>query len=305
VTPGSAPWLAGALTLLTLVAAMTGALEPGSRTEFGGAVLLVAAASGALFARGRSRQGFGDWRFLAPAALAITFLAAETGAGLVLVAVLLISALVSYQWMVRGRDLAAVSEASSATALLTTCAGLAALGWFGKPLAAPVVIPLAAIWLLVWMHPRTRQIRDPFPFHVACPAEKLSAYLVDQRNLVAWYPGYKTSELEEGHDLGEGAVFRQVIEFRGHPQSARVVVDEYAAGKRLSTHVIDVPGRGASRYTFTESGGGTDAVYEFLGDQSYATALTGTMLLIGGTLRKLRAQRQGAFDSLRAILEAG
>lgn len=305
MTPGSAPWLAGALTLLTLGAAMAGALEPASRTLYGGAVLLVAAASGALFARGRSRQGFGDWRFLAPAALAATFLAAETGAGLVLVAVLLISALVSYQWMVRGRDLATVSEASSSTALLTTCAGLAALGWFGKPLAAPVVLPIAGIWLLVWMHPRTRQIRDPFPFHVTCPPEKLSAYLVDQRNLVAWYPGYDTSELEEGHDLGQGAVFRQVIEFRGHRQLARVVVDEYVAGERLSTHVIDVPGRGASRYTFTQSGGGTDAVYEFFGEQSYATALTGTMLLIGGTLRKLRAQRQGAFDRLRAILEAG
>lgn len=304
MTPGSAPWLAAALTLLTFAAAMAGALEPGSRTVYGGAVLVVAAASAALFAHERSRHGFGDWRFCAPAVFAVMFLAAETGTGILIVAVMLLSALVSYRWMIRGTDLGTVAEASSATAMLTIAAGLAAMGAVGGPLIAPALLPLGAIWLLVWMPQRTRQIREPFPFHIACPPEKLSAYLVDQRNLVAWYPGYKSSELQEGHDLGQGAVFRQVIEFRGRSQFASVVVDEYVAGRRLCTHVIDVPGRGASCYTFSDGGGGTDAVYEYMGEQSYATALTGTMLLLGGTLRKLREQRQGAFDRLRSILEA-
>lgn len=304
MTPRSTPWLAAALTLVTLAAAVAGALDNGGRAVYGGAVLLIAAASAALFARGRSWQGFGDWRFWAPAVLGLMFFSAETGAGILIVAALLLLALLAYRGMVRGPDLRTVAEASSATAMLTTAAGLAALGSFGRPLFAPVFLPLAAIWLLVWMPQRTRQIREPFPFHVACPPEKLSAYLVDQRNLVAWYPGYKSSDLQQGHDLGQGAVFRQVIEFRGRSQSASVVVDEYVAGRRLCSHVIDVPGRGASCYTFSESGGGTDAVYEFMGEQSYATALTGTMLLMGGTLRKLRAQRQGAFDRLRSILEA-
>lgn len=302
---GSAPWFAAALTVLTLTSGLGTVLAPDSRTAFTAAAVLTVGISAALFVRGRSRDGFGDWRFCAPAVLGVMVLSAQTPVGLVIVTVLLLFALVSYRLMVRRPDLGAVADASSATALLTTAACLAALGLIGGPRGLPVLLPVAAIWLLAWMPLRMRQIREPFAFHVACPPEKLSAYLVDQRNLVAWFPGYTRCELLDGHDPGQGAVFRQVIELRGRTQVASVVVDEYEAGHRLCTHLIGVPGRGGSCYAFTAAVDGTDAVYEYSGEQSYATSLTGTMLMLRGTLGKLRVQRQEAFGKLRSILEAG
>jgi hypothetical protein len=113
-----------------------------------------------------------------------------------------------------------------------------------------------------------------------------------------------SSELVEGQDLGVGATFRQVVQLRGHAMEALTTVDEYEPGRRLCSHVIQAPGHGRSCYSFSPEGSGTVATYDFDFEQPYPGALLGSVMFLGGGLRKVRAQRSHAFDKLKSILEA-
>jgi hypothetical protein len=298
------PWLAPLLTLLSLGAALAAALDSQRTAVYTIAATVIAAGSLAVFLRERQRRPDADWSLTAPAMLELTLLSAVTPVGLGIGALLVLAAAAVFGWGARQRDLSVFAEATSAGAWLATAAGLALVAAIGGAHGAVVWLPVVALWLLVWMPSATRSIHHQHTVHVRRPRDELSAYLMDQRNLPAWYPGYESCELLDGHQLGKGATFRQVINLRGRRREARVTVDDYEPGQRLRTSVVDEPRRASGSYTFLADEDGTQAVYEVQGEQSYPTALTGSMLVIRATLRRVTAQRQAAFDNLKAVLEA-
>ena len=300
----SSPWPAPVLTLLTLAGALGATLDANHRTAFAVGTGIVVAGSTALFVGQRILKRDPDWRLAAPLLLGVTALNAQKTYGLESAGSFAVVAVLSYVFATRESRIAAAAEGTSAASLLIIAALLSFFAAIGGPLLAPGWMIAATIWLLVWMPSRTRQIHDQDTLYVARRPAEVSDYLLDQRHLPFWYPSSVSSELLDGHDLGLGATFRQVVEIRGRSKSAFVTVDEYEPGRRLCTRVMQVPGRGRSCYSFSPEGDGTTATYTYEGEQPYPAALIGGMLFIGGALRKVRAQRREAYEKLKSILEA-
>jgi hypothetical protein len=298
------PWPAPVLTLLTLAGTLGAALDASHRTAFVVGTVIVVAGSMALFAGPRFMGRDLEWRLAAPFLLGVTAFNALTADGLESSLAFAIVAVITYVFATRERRIATAAEGTSSASLLIIAGLLSFFAAIGGTLLAPAWLVAATIWLLVWMPSRTRQIRDQDTLHLARGPGEVSAYLLDQRHLPLWYPSSVSSELLDGDDLGLGATFRQVLEIRGRPKDALVMVDEYEPGRRLCTHVMQVPGRGRSCYTFSPEGAGTVATYTYDGEQPYPAALIGSMFFIGGALRRVRAQRHEAFDKLESILEA-
>jgi Polyketide cyclase / dehydrase and lipid transport len=300
----SSPWLAPVLTLLTLAGTLGAALDANHRTAFALGTGIVVAGSMALFVGQRLLRRDLDWRLAAPLLVGVTALNALTADGLESSVAFAVVAVIAYFFAARERRIATAAEGTSSASLLLIAALLSFFAAIGGALIAPAWLFATTIWLLVWMPSRTRHIRDQDTFRLARGPGEVSAYLLDQRHLPLWYPSSASSELLDGHDLGLGATFRQVVEIRGRPKEALVMVDEYEPGRRLCTHVMEVPGRGSSCYSFSPNVGGTAATYTYEGEQPYPAALIGSMFFIGGALRKVRAQRHEAFEKLKSILEA-
>ena len=300
----SSSWPAPVLTLLTLAATLGVVLDSKHRTPFVVGTWVLIIGSLALFVGQRILRRSPDWRLFAPALLGVTALAAESSYGLETAATFVVLAVITYFFATRESRVAAAAEATSATSLHVITALLAFFAALGGPRLAPAWLIAAAIWALVWMPASNRRIYDEDALHIARGPEEVSAYLLDQRHLPAWYPTYISSELLDGHALGVGATFRQVVEFRRGPVAALVMVDDYEPGRRLCTHVMQVPGPGRSCYSFSPEGAGTTAIYTYEGEQPYPGALIGSMLFVGGALRKVRERRVEAFGKLRSILEA-
>jgi hypothetical protein len=292
------------LTLLALGGTLGATLDSKDRATFVVVTVIVIAASWGLFVGQRTQKSNPDWRLVAPFLVAVPALAAETPYGLGDAGAFAVLAVLAYFLATRERRIATAADATSSASLLILAALLAFFAAIGGTLLAPAWLITAGIWLLVWMPSRTRHIRDQDTLHVTRSPDEVSAYLLDQRHLTLWYPSYVSSELLDGHDLGAGAIFRQVVEFRGRPREAMVIVDEFEPGRRLCTHVMQVPGRGGSCYSFAPEGDGTAATYTFDGEQQYPATLIGSMFWVGGALRKVRVQRQEAFGRLKSILEA-
>jgi hypothetical protein len=303
VTPSSA-WLAPALTLLTLGTTLGVIFDSNHRTAFVIATCLIVTGTLAIGIRDRSRKLSPDWRLLAPSLLGWTALASESLRSFEAPVLLLALAVLTYFFGRRERRVAAAAEATSAASLQIVAGFLGFLGAIGGPLMAPLLLIGATIWFLVWMPSTTRHVHDHDTLQIARPPGEVSAYLLDQRHLPLWYPGYVTSELLNGHVLGEGAIFRQVVEPRGRAMEAFVMVDEYKPGLRLCTHLVHVPGRGRGCYSFSQVGQGTVATYDFDLEQPYPGALIGSVLFVGQALQKVRTQRRHAFDKLKSLLEA-
>lgn len=303
----SRSWTAPVLTLLTLAGTVGAILDSSHRTAF--VVFTVAAivASMGLFMVQRFLRRTLDWRLSAPVLVGITALAAGSTVrayGFETAATFAVLAVITYFFGRRERRLSAAAEATSSMSLQIMSAFLTFVATAGGTYAAPIVLIAATIWLLVWMPPRTRRVHDQDSLRLARSSQEVSAYLLDQRHLPLWYPGYVSSELVDGHDLGVGATFRQVIEPRGHAMEAFVTVDEYEPGRRICSHVLQAPGHGRSCYALSPDGSGTIAAYDFDLEEPYSLALIGGVFFLGDALRKVRAQRRQAFDKLKAILEA-
>jgi polyketide cyclase/dehydrase/lipid transport protein len=296
--------LVPALTLLTLGTTLGVVRDPNQRIAFVVATFVIIAITFALAVRDRIRKQSPDWRLAAPALLGWAALAAVSFRNLETPVLLLALAALTYFLGRRERRLAAAAEATSSAALQIVAAFLGFLGAIGGTRMAPILLIAAAIWFLVWMPERARRVRDQDTLHVERDPDEVSAYLLDQRHVPLWYPGYLSSELQDGNELGVGATFRQVVEPRGRPMEAFVVVDEYEPGRRLCSRVTQAPGGGRSCYSFSPEAGGTVATYEFDVEQPYPSALIGSTFFVGDALRKVRAQRRQAFDKLKSILEA-
>jgi hypothetical protein len=297
-------WLAPALTLLTLATTLGVHFDSSHRIAFVIVTVVIVAATFAIAFTDRINKRSPDWRLVAPLLLAWTSLASESFRSFEAPLLLLALAVVTYFLGRRQGRLAAAAEATSAASFQILACFLAFLGAIGGRPMAPVLLTVAAIWLLVWMPARTRRVHDQDTLHVSRPPTDVSAYLLDQRHIPLWYPGYVSSELLEGHDLGVGATFRQVVKPRGQAMEAMTKVDEYEPGRRVCSHVIQAPGHGRSCYSFSAEGSGTVAIYDFDIEQPYPGALLGSVMFAGDALRKMRAQRRQAFDKLKSILEA-
>jgi preprotein translocase subunit YajC len=297
-------WLAPALTLLMLGTTMSLHFDSNDRIAFVIVTLVIVVATLAIALADRIRKRSSDWRLVAPLLLGWTSLASESFRSFETPLLLVALGVVTYFLGSRQGRLAAAAEATSVASLQIVAGFLAFLGAIGGPRMAPVLLIAASFWLLVWMPSRTRRVHDQDTLHISRLPADVSAYLLDQRHLPLWYPGYVASELVEGHDLGLGATFRQVVQPRGHSMEALTTVDEYEPGRRLCSHVIQAPGRGRSCYSFSLEGSGTVATYDFDIEQPYPGALLGSAMFIGDALRKVRAQRRHAFDKLKSILEA-
>jgi hypothetical protein len=297
-------WPAPALTLLTVATTLGAHFDSNHRPAFVIVTFVIVAVTFAIALGDRVRKRSPDWRLIAPLLLGWTALASETFRSFEAPLLLLVLAAVTYYLGRRERRLAAAAEATSAVSLEIIAGFLAVLGAIGGSRMAPVLLIAAAIWLLLWMPSRTRRVHDQDTLHISRSPSDVSAYLLDQRHLPLWYPGYVSSELLEGHDLGVGATFRQVVKPRGQALEALTTVDEYEPGRRLCSHVMQAPGHGRSCYSFSADGPGTVAVYDFDIEQPYPGALLGSVMFLGDTLRKVRAQRRHAFDKLKSIVEA-
>jgi hypothetical protein len=297
-------WLAPELTLLTLATTLGVHFDSKHRVAFVIATVVIVAATFAIAVADRMNKRSPDWRLVAPLLLGWTALASESLRSFEAPLLLLAVAAVTYFLGRRQGRLAAAAEATSAASFQILAGFLGFLGAIGGSRMAPVLLIAATIWLLVWMPSRTRRVHDQDTLHISRPPADVSAFLLDQRQLPLWYPGYVSSEILGGHDLGVGATFRQVVQPRGHAMEALVTVDEYEPGRRLCSHVVQAPGQGRSCYSFSAEGSGTVATYDFDIEQPYPGALLGTVMFLGGTLRKVRAQRRHGFDKLKSILEA-
>jgi hypothetical protein len=300
----SGSWPAPVLTLLTLATTLGVAFDSKHRTAFVVGTWAIIIGSIALLVGLRILGRASDWRLMAPYLVGVTALAAMTSYGLETAVGLAFLAAVTYFFGTREHRAAAAAEATSSTALHVIAALLTFFAALGGSRLAPAWLISAAIWALVWMPASNRRIHDEDTLHIARGPEEVSAYLLDQRHLPLWYPAYISSELLDGHSLGVGATFRQVVEFRRRPVEALVIVDEYEPGRRLCTHVAQVPGRGSSCYSFSPEGSGTTATYTYEGEQPYPGALIGSMLFVGGAVRRVRERRSEAFGKLKSILEA-
>jgi preprotein translocase subunit YajC len=299
--------MAPALTLLTLAGAVGVILDTSHRTALLVFTAVVVVASMLVFIAQRILKRPLDWRLSAPLLLGVAALAAESTVrsyGFQIAAIFAVMAVLTYFFGRRERRLAAAAEANSSASLQIAAAFVAFVAAAGGTYAAPVVLIAATVWLLVWMPSRTRRVHDQDILRVARTPEEVSAYLLDQRHLPLWYPGYVSSELLNGHDLSVGATFRQVVRPRGHAMEGFVTVDEYEPGRRICSHVIQTPGHGRSCYSFTPDGSGTIPTYDFDMEQPYPPALIGGVAFLGDALRKMRAQRRQAFDQLKSVLEA-
>ena len=296
--------LAPVLTLLTLGTTLGVHFDSNHRVAFVVVTGLIVVGTFALASADRMNKRSPDWRLVAPLLLAWTSLASESIRSFEAPLLLVALAAVTYFLGRRQRRLAAAAEATSAASFQILAAFLGFLGAIGGRPLAPVLLIVAAIWLLVWMPSRARRVHDQDTLHISRPPADVSAYLLDQRHLPLWYPGYMSSELLEGHDLGVGATFRQVVHPGGHAVEALTTVDEYEPGRRLCSHVMHSPGHGRSCYSFSEDGRGTVATYDFEMEQPYPGALVGSVMFLGDALRKVRVQRRQAFDKLKSILEA-
>ncbi len=299
------PMIAAAATLVVLAAGLAAVFDSSRTIHYLAAAILIAALPCALFIRQFARGTDPDWRLTAPALLVVCLLSLARGLGLFFAAGVFLAGAAMFRLAPRQRMLGAASQFTAAALLMTTAGGIGLIGWVVGAGHQSVAVFLAAVaaWLLLWMPPRIRRINDRQAVDIRRPPEEVSAYLLDQRNLVAWYPGYVSSELVGGPGPRKGSVFRQAIGFRGRAQEGRVIVDEYEPGRRLCTRLLDVPGRGGSCYTFAPENGGTAAVYEYIGEQLYPSALVGSMLFMSRALSRVRVQRQNAFEKLKAILE--
>jgi hypothetical protein len=289
---------------LTLGATLGMLFDATHRAAFVVVTCVIVASTFAIAIRDRIRKRSPDWRLVAPWLLGWTALASESFRSFEAPVLLLVLAVVTYFLGRREHSLTAAAEATSAASLQIVAAFLGFLGAIGGTRMAPLLLIAASIWLLVWMPSRTRQVHDQDTLQIASPPNEVSAYLLDQRHLPLWYPGYVSSELLDGHELGVGATFHQVVAPRGHVMEAFVTVDEYEPGRRLCTHVMQAPGHGRSCYSFSPEGPGTVAAYEFDIEQPYPGALLGRVVFQGDALNKVRAQRRQAFDKLKSILEA-
>ena len=297
-------WLAPALTLLTLATTLGVHFDSNHRIAFAIVTAVIVVATFGIAIADRMNKRSPDWRLVAPLLLAWTSLASELFRSFEAPLLLLALAVVTYFLGRRQGRLAAAAEATSAASFQILAGFLGFLGAIGGRPMAPVWLIVATIWLLVWMPSRIRRVHDQDTLHISRPPTDVSAYLLDQRHLPLWYPGYESSELLEGHDLGVGATFRQVVQPRGRAVEALTTVDEYEPGRRLCSHVIHTPGHGRSCYSFSADGQGTVATYDFEMDQPYPGALVGSVMLLGNALRKVRVRRRHAFDKLKSILEA-
>jgi Polyketide cyclase / dehydrase and lipid transport len=300
----SGSWLAPALTLMTLGTTLGLHFDSNHRVVFVIVTCVIIAATLAIAVRDRINKRGPDWRLVAPLVLGWTSLASESFRSFEAPLLLWVLAGVTYFLGRRERRLAAAAEAASAASFQVVVGFLGFLGAIGGPRMAPLLLIAAAIWLLAWMPSRTRRVHDQDTLHISRPPAEVSAYLLDQRHLPLWYPGYVSSELLEGHGLGAGATFRQVVEPRGHAIEALTTVDEYEPGRRLCSHVMHSPGHGRSCYSFAAEGLGTVATYDFDIEQPYPGALLGSVFFVGDALRKVRALRGHAFEQLKSILEA-
>lgn len=300
----SSSWPAPVLTLLTLAATLGVVFDSKHRTAFVVGIWVLILGSFALFVGQRILRRAPDWRLIAPYLVGVTALAAMTSYGLETAVGIALLAVVTYYFGTRERRAAAAAEATSSTALHVISALLAFFAALGGQRLAPAWLIAAAIWALVWMPASNRRLYDEDTLQIARRPEQVSAYLLDQRHLPLWYPSYISSELVNGQEPGVGATFRQVVEFRHRQVEALVMVDEYEPGRRLCTHVTQVPGRGHSCYSFSPDGGVTKATYTYEGEQPYPGALIGSMLFAGGALRRVRERRHEAFEKLKSILEA-
>jgi hypothetical protein len=300
----SGTWLAPALTLLTLGTTLGAHFDSNHRIAFVVVTVAIVAATFTVALSDRMSKRSPDWRLVAPLLLGWIALASESFRSFEAPLLLLALAAVTYFLGRRERRLAAAAEATSAASFQILAGFLGFLGAVGGPRLAPVLLIAAAIWLLAWMPSMTRRVHDQDTFHISRAPAEVSAYLLDQRHLPLWYPGYVSSELLEGHDLGVGATFRQVVEPRGRAMEALTTVDEYQPGRRLCSHVMQSPGHGRSCYSFSAEGSGTVATYDFDMEQPYPGALLGSVLFLGDAMRKVRVLRRRAFDKLKSILEA-
>ena len=300
----SSSWLAPALTLLTLGTTISLHFDSDQRVALGIVTFVIVLATLAIAVADRLRKRNPDWRLVAPMLLGWTSLASESARSFETPLLLTALAAATYLWGSRQGRLAAAAEATSAASLQIAAAFLGFLGAIGGPRMAPVLLIAATIWLLVWMPSKARHVHDQDTLHISRAPSEVSAYLLDQRHLPLWYPGYVSSELLEGHELGLGATFRQLVRPRGRAMEALTTVDEYEPGRRLCSHIVQAPGHASSCYSFSSEGSGTVATYDFDVEQPYPGALLGSVMFLANALRKVRVQRGHAFDKLRSILEA-
>ena len=294
-----------ALTALTLLTAEGLVFDHRHAGGWASALAVLALVPAVMFAAQRARSVQADWRLAAPGIIGlIAWAGTENGfvAGAGVLLLLLVGVATAFG-AGRVSQLSAYGDwVASSSALIGTgiLAGLA-IGLRSPLLGA--WLALCGAWLLLWMPASLRRVHSEYTVRIAAPAEKVSAYLLDQRHLVDWYEGYLESNLLPDTPLGLGARFRQVVKAGRRPQQAIAVITAYEPAHHITSTVEGVPGHTTGGYTFSRDEGGTVAVYGFTSEIPYPSAIIGGRAFSALAMRSIREKRDAAYAKLKAILE--
>jgi len=140
-------------------------------------------------------------------------------------------------------------------------------------------------------------IQHEVTIHIACPVEKVFAFLADAKNLRAWQ-----SNLIENQQLTEGTVrvgtqFREVRRPGPRQSEIRAEITTYDVNKRFGTKTLTKP-QVTVNYALESETGGTRLNYKFVMITSGIMRLLEP--LIAGSMKK---DDDLDFQKLKRILE--
>jgi len=140
-------------------------------------------------------------------------------------------------------------------------------------------------------------IQQEVTTHIACPVEKVFAFLTDAKNLRAWQ-----SNLIENQQLTEGTVrvgtqFREVRRTGPRHSEIRAEITAYDVNKRFATKTLTKP-QVTVDYAMESEAGGTRLNYKFVMITSGIMRLLEP--LIAGSMKK---DNDLDFQKLKSILE--
>jgi len=140
-------------------------------------------------------------------------------------------------------------------------------------------------------------IQQEVTIHIACPVEKVFAFLADAKNLRTWQ-----SNLIENQQLTEGLVrvgtqFREMRRTGSRQSEIRAEITAYDVNKRFATKTLTKP-QVTVDYALESEAGGTRLNYKFVMLTSGITRLLES--LIEGSMKK---DNDLDFRKLKLILE--
>jgi uncharacterized protein YndB with AHSA1/START domain len=190
---------------------------------------------------------------------------------------------------------------------LAAIAFLLAIWW---PFWALALLVLGAAWVIVWWPPALRVHNITSEASIARDPAAVFEFVSDLENDPRWWTMCEVAEKLTPGPIGRGSQFRMRARMpasAGRPEYLYEGVEEivdYVPSHRFATTVATGIHRNFAEVTFDPIPNGTLVTHRFQMVYSYATAVTGVIVMFGGSgERELRANRADAWTRAKQILE--